>query len=180
MNSDIWDRYLTILTADFGVEPYAFDHLNDALAFIHKCDIDKQGKTFLDIGCCNTYLKGKLQSIWVGIELAHTHNPNISQGDIHCLENIQSEFADIVFASHVLEHTLAPIVALFEMKRVMKHNGDMIIVLPVYPGYMYNGHNYMMPAESWIHLFKRVELKIEHRQDNSKNDTVVFHLKNDK
>ena len=50
--------------------------------------------------------------------------------DVTNLRGIPDGSYDFVLASHVLEHVANPIQGLVEMKRVLKPNGMMVVILP--------------------------------------------------
>lgn len=55
-------------------------------------------------------------------------------GDMHEMP-YQSGVFDFVFASNVLEHAIAPYVALFEIRRVLKEGGVANLVMPDFAGF---------------------------------------------
>lgn len=57
----------------------------------------------------------------------------IELGDIHDM-SYQSGAFDVVFAANVLEHTLAPYIALLECRRVMREGGIAYFVIPSFAG----------------------------------------------
>lgn len=57
---------------------------------------------------------------------------NVHFGDMHEMNNLFDLSFDVVYSSHTLEHALDPIKALRELKRIMKAEGHLVLVLP-YP-----------------------------------------------
>ncbi len=53
----------------------------------------------------------------------------IKVADIHELPFKKAEF-DVVYAANILEHSVAPFVALVEWRRVLKPRGKLIVVMP--------------------------------------------------
>lgn len=62
-------------------------------------------------------------------------NITVTVGDMHNLPYAWDEQFDLVFASHVLEHSPAPFVALSSWIRTLKPGGTLFLVLPNADGY---------------------------------------------
>jgi len=54
---------------------------------------------------------------------------DLQKGDIHQLP-FKAQSFDCLYAANILEHSVAPYVALREWRRVLRHNGWLIIVMP--------------------------------------------------
>ena len=180
MNEKIWENHLKYLSGGYQLKGECiplFNHLEKALKFMQSCNIDSENKLFLDVGCNNDYLKNYIKSEWNGIDFCKKNkdeDKNYIEGDIHSLP-YPDKFYDIVFSSHALEHTLAPIIVLAEIKRVLKDDGDIIIALPIYPYFIDPDHNYLLTSGGWEHIFVILKLEIIKKQEI--NGTVEYHLK---
>jgi len=75
--------------------------------------------------------------------------------DMHDLSDTWPELFDLVFASHVLEHSPAPVVALREFYRVLKPGGYLACVLPDPEGVLHLGNLERVKRQSEIpdHVF---------------------------
>jgi ubiquinone/menaquinone biosynthesis C-methylase UbiE len=165
MDNEKWDNYLVKNTAEYGelsggdIDSTDKNHLSITFDFFRELNIDNKDKTFLDIGCG----KGRTnvtKAKWSGIDLVHHDiNNNIVKCDAHELLFLDKEF-DIIFSSHTLEHTLSPLICLLEMNRVLKNDGDLIIGVPLYPGFVYPGHNYVLTEGGWKHLIQQAGFDI--------------------
>lgn len=149
------------------------NHFTYTFNFFKDLNIDSEDKTFVDIGCQTDILKNIVKSKWIGQDIFP--HPEFDTCDIHTLI-YEDNSHDIIFCSHTLEHTFSPLIALMEMKRVMKKDGDLILGVPVYPGFMCEEHFYILPVKSWELLITRAGLKIE-KVSEVKEDCVCFHLK---
>lgn len=69
-----------------------------------------------------------LNNVWNGNSLCEYEN--IYENDATDLKDILSDRYSHVLCSHMLEHVANPLKALFEMKRVLKSNGYLVIVVP--------------------------------------------------
>jgi len=173
MNEKQWEEYLNKYTGDIGTEAESKEHLDYGIQLLQEWKIDHNSKICLDIGCNTSYLNGKIKAKWYGCDI-QPKEENIKITDAHNLSYHGSQF-DIVFSSHLLEHTIAPILCLEEMKRVLKDDGDIILGLPLYPEFIYDGHNYVLPEGSWKHLFTRIGLRCVNNKMLGR--TMFFHLK---
>lgn len=63
------------------------------------------------------------------VERALSKGLKIKEGDMHALPYEDNQF-DVVYSSHSLEHCHDPVKAVAEIKRVLKPDGDVFIVLP--------------------------------------------------
>lgn len=61
---------------------------------------------------------------------------------------LKDQSIDLVIASHILEHLPKLKKDLKEIKRVLKKNGKVIIVLPADPGFLWNLLTYFSPSRS--------------------------------
>lgn len=173
MDKEKWNNLLK-KTGEYGVLGQAptddAQHLGLTIDFFKSLDIDNKNKRFLDIGCGDGRTSNRIKSGYIGIDL-FAENPM----DAHELE-FDSDLFDIVFCSHTLEHTISPLMCLLEIKRVVKESGDVIIGVPVDPGFFDKGHNYILTKKGWSHLIKQAGLKIIKTSEVEK-DCISFHCK---
>jgi SAM-dependent methyltransferase len=122
----------------------------DALPYLEQLPMDFQ--TILDIGCSAGY-----ESRWLaergkavtGITAnptpaqtayAEAHGFKIERMDVHQLEYGDGSF-DAILCRHCLEHCVAPIFALWEMRRVLKPGGYLFLAVPPHSTYwIESGH----------------------------------------
>lgn len=64
----------------------------------------------------------------------------IKNVDVCAMIDIPDESFDAVWCCHVLEHVLNPGLALCEMRRILKPDGYLFLVLPEYAPYLVGGH----------------------------------------
>ena len=175
MNELKWDILTKDLTGEYGKTACEWrdqGHRQMALNFFKSLELDSKDKTFYDIGCFNNQMKDKILSKWQGYDIIG--DGNITQADAHELP-IEDNVADIVFTSHMLEHTLAPIICVNELKRICKSKGDVIISVPRDPHHMGDDHNYVFTSQGWELLIRRVGLNLIKRQEEG--SVVHFHCK---
>lgn len=83
-------------------------------------------------------------------------------GDMHDMP-YQSGAFGFVYASNVLEHALAPYVALMEIRRVLAENGVAYLVMPSFAG-MEGGrgpfHLHCLTQEVWTELLRKTGLVV--------------------
>lgn len=179
MNSKRWNLLLEKCTAGYEV-PCSKDfveenHLGLTFNYFKGLGVDSEGKKFLDVGCQGDTLKKMIVSEWTGIDILENKEQGIAKMDVHELDFDRESF-DIIFCSHVLEHTLAPVVAIGEMRRVLKTDGHLIVGLPIYPDFCTPDHNYVLPIGSWEHLFERCALEVIETKEVG-SGCATFHLK---
>jgi SAM-dependent methyltransferase len=102
--------------------------------------INPKKKRVLVVGCADGYemrwlsdnsftTKGITKSKKEVVEVQKKHNLEAICADMHDLPFEDNSF-DCIYASNVLEHSVAPYVALREWRRVLKKNGWLVLVVP--------------------------------------------------
>ena len=181
MTPERWRYHLMTLTGGFGALPGSKkynkgNHLGLTFEFFKGLGIDEPSKRFLDLGCGDGILKNMVESQWRGVDHVKFDDPDTDQSDIHELELYNDEEFDIVFSSHVLEHTVSPSIVLNECKRVMKDDGDLIIGVPCYPNFKDKIHHaYLFTDGGWRHLFEFMGFKL--MKSAEARGCGMYHLK---
>jgi len=159
MDKNKWDNCLIKYTGEYGLKRDGVavndsqGHLGITFGFFKELGIDDEHKSFLDIGC-ETSNTSVVKAEWTGLDIIEREDERIILGDAHELPFNDDSF-DIIFSSHTLEHTISPMICLIEMKRVIKNDGDIIIGVPCDPGFMSDGHNYVLTLAGWKHLIEQ-------------------------
>jgi len=89
---------------------------------------------------------------------------------------LKDHTVDLIIASHILEHLPNLKNDLREIKRVLKKNGKVIIVLPADPGFLWNLLTYFSPSRSRlkkIGIEYDVVMRHEHVNTFSKCMTII-------
>ena len=89
---------------------------------------------------------------------------------------LKDHTVDLIIASHILEHLPNLKNDLREIKRVLKKNGKVIIVLPADPGFLWNLLTYFSPSRSRlkkIGVEYDVVMRHEHVNTFSKCMTII-------
>ncbi|MDD3474286.1 MAG: class I SAM-dependent methyltransferase [Candidatus Dojkabacteria bacterium] len=83
---------------------------------------------------------------------------NLLIEDMHNMKSIQSESFDGIYSYHVLEHSIAPLIALYEMRRVLKDKGKILCVVPLVGTDNETGlqHYSVLRNEHWKHLLNLI------------------------
>jgi SAM-dependent methyltransferase len=190
MNDEKWRNLINELTLGIEEEHTTYDfsynhvkqnllnnpesnHLGITLNFFKKRQIDNESKVFLDVGCEYDILKEFIKAKWIGCDIVKTQKTDYA--DAHELPYKDEEF-DIVFCSHTLEHCISPAIVLYEMRRVLKIDGDVIIGVPHWPEFICNEHTYLLTHGGWKHLFERIGFKVIDEQDGPFGCSA-YHLK---
>ncbi len=74
MDKNKWFDYLTKFNEISDGEISNQNHLDVALNFFKKCNIDKQGLKFLDVGCGSGTVMNHIKSEWYGVEMNNSSN----------------------------------------------------------------------------------------------------------
>lgn len=76
--------------------------------------------------------------------------------DMHNMKSISSESFDGVYSYHSLEHSIAPILVIFEIRRILRYYGKLLFFVP-YPGTndeTGEQHYSVLREDHWKHLLK--------------------------
>lgn len=133
-----WDKYLTRIAGDIYPQPEDEEHYGWAKFIINKwvTALQPRPTNVLDVGCGEAFtqilfnkLGIKYDGVTLGLDVveAQEMGRNVKQMDFHFLDYPDNSF-DLVFSRHSLEHSPAPLLALFEWRRVCR--GWMILILP--------------------------------------------------
>ncbi|MFA8343792.1 MAG: methyltransferase domain-containing protein [Rhodothermaceae bacterium] len=164
------------------------DHMLDYL--LNKYLSSKPAQ-ILDVGCgqglaIRKFMEAKLDVTGITLneedyEICKSQNYNVYQMDQSFLEFEDNSF-DIIWARHVLEHSLFPLYTLIEFSRVLKDGGLIYIELPL-PGQPTKqetnpNHYSIFSVEVWREVFKKAglkaieekEIKIQHKFDEEIRD----------
>ncbi len=91
--------------------------------------------TVLDFGCGGGLLVAGLPaSCRLGVEVNPVARADALKNKVRVfksLSDVDSLSVDVVISNHALEHTLRPFDELVELSRVLKHNGHLILWLPL-------------------------------------------------
>lgn len=169
MNDEKWQNYIKIATAEYGYAGVGSlngtGHLAIAWDFFHRMNIDSADKSLLDVGCGSNQTS-IVKAKWTGVDLIQNKKENTYVGDAHELPFGDENF-NIVFSSHALEHTISPLICLLEMNRVLKMGGELLIGVPMDPGFITTCHNYVLTEKGWAHLIKKAGFDIIERHTQS-------------
>lgn len=114
------------------------------------------GTDFLDVGCGDSlFIKKYLEENspekidYVGLDL-FTKRKDVVQADMHDLPFKKETFSDVLMMN-VLEHSVAPFIAIHEAHRVLKKRGILHILLPVGLGHeLFDEEHFIVPSEIQI------------------------------
>lgn len=134
-------EYIKIQLDRMSVDPIEFAQNYINWAGINL--LDRSQSKILDIGCGNGAILSTLITLGFNPEnlygvdinkekLKSLNINNIFNADMHDLSFFKNDMFDCVVSTHSLEHALDPIQVLNELKRVVKSDGKILIVIP-YP-----------------------------------------------
>ena len=153
-----FEKYLNPLKEAYSDRPVEMT-CEPYLDFIDDC------KKILDIGCgvgnLVEYLARKGKNA-VGMTFnpmevneAMSKKRKVILGEMHRLPANDESF-DAVVSWDNLEHSIAPFIALSEMKRVLKKNGKLLIFIPSLEWYDNENHFYQLNIKQMKHLINMV------------------------
>lgn len=136
-----YEEYIKIQLDRVSLDPIKFaqNYINWAAIDL----LDRSKSKILDIGCGNGAILSTLITLGFNPEnlygvdineekLKTLGINNIFHADMHDLSFFKNDTFDYVVSTHSLEHALDPIQVLNELKRVVKSDGKILIVIP-YP-----------------------------------------------
>jgi SAM-dependent methyltransferase len=89
----------------------------------------------VDFGCGSGHLLAQLETRRsIGIEVNEAARELALRRGIEIVqsaEQLDEEIADVVISSHALEHTLAPFKELVALRRILKPDGRLVMILPL-------------------------------------------------
>lgn len=136
MNKEKWNEY--IYKMQDATEAKLCSDANVPNILEKLLPSSKTHPSLIDIGCGNLGLIDWAESKGykcIGFDLRlpkKKTDRTILLGDMHDLKDIGIEKFDIVTCSNVFEHSIAPMVAMSEMKGILKKNGKLLIIIPDY------------------------------------------------
>jgi SAM-dependent methyltransferase len=180
----MWDYFLNKYAketkgADFSERPGVIHGTNVIMDWLNRKGIFDNVENVLDIGCgsgavCQSFLKmgKKVCGVTIedkGVKSCKSLGVKVLKEDMHFLPFKDDSF-DLIWASHVLEHSIAPLFALCEWKRILKTTKYLVIWVPFgvdYKGkddgcavYGCKGHFFTLTEWQYKWLFEIVGLKL--------------------
>lgn len=143
------------------------NHQHFSLEFMK--EIPSNVKTVLDLGCSDGWSMERLREMGkevMGVtisrkdyEVAKAKGLDVRVGDIHNIP-LPNESVELVYARHVVEHSLRPKTVLYEIRRILKNEGYLFLVFPsmIWKG---SDHYNLLPENEMIDLVKSMGFKIE-------------------
>jgi SAM-dependent methyltransferase len=133
MNDEKWKEYIRYNEIEETQPAMSLDIRSNDIDFVSKW-VNFKDKKVLDIGCEDgkilNLLKERFNSDISGITLGKiTRGNEIFKGDMHEIP-FENKLFDVVLILHTLEHSIAPYIALSEIKRVLKTDGIVVIISP--------------------------------------------------
>ena len=171
MNNTKWKKYIRaeiIQNEPHGMD--AYDRVRDLNFLLNNTDF--KNKKILDIGCEEGMIISSLQKVikckCIGLTMKICNNPKIKnvkivEGDMHELP-FEDESFDIVLIMHTLEHSIAPYIVLSEIHRILKPDGEIMIIMPE------EGDNNTSSEQHYMTLTFRQLFNLFTELSNSKRD----------
>ena len=142
--------------------------------------LPRDGENIIDLGIAGAYSTRELGKIYKNvtgvsickedIEHANKHGVEAVLDEMHELKTFRDTSLDGVFASHILEHSPAPYVALRTFHRVLKKDGWLAIVMPERDGIggkgqrrfgFFSTHLFCADPSTVIYLIRRAGFRLE-------------------
>ena len=147
-----------------------FDLCKNEINFINGLFQDDKQKKIIDIGCGNgliaskfddNFIKYGLEVSLIAAEKAKKHITNITTNPLSS-DTYDSEFFDVVFSYHVIEHVEDPISFIENIHHIMKTHGKLVLGTPNFDCAMARrfGENFrLLHDKTHISLFSDFSLK---------------------
>jgi len=109
--------------------------------------------------------------IYYDINLPQRYSPSIQDDMVNILEHFKPKSLDFIISRHTLEHSVAPMFQLWAYNRILKDNGQLIVVVPIHTKewVWFHTHHNCLPLENWLMLFHRAGFKIQESGSGSWN-----------
>jgi len=138
--------------------------------FYRRCQVElyfrrhtKPEDTVLDFGCNDGLFLSCLEAKRrIGIEVNPAARAQLVSSDIEVHEDISAvpdEIIDVALSNHCLEHTLAPLETLTQIRRVLRPGGKLVLVLP-FDDWRSPIHRNWRPNDPDNHLFTWTPMNI--------------------
>lgn len=161
LRSESWDK-------DGGSGFRAWGH--GAFSFVASL-VPRHAKKVLEIGCADGYMLHLLNELGfetIGLTYSEgeqqacvEHNVNAIVSDMHDIPFDDKEF-DAIVSRQTFEHSLSPLVVLYECNRVLRDDGYLILHIPYSEdGTDYNNiyHHYPFSVKQWKFYFHKSGFK---------------------
>ena len=189
MNDERWRTFLSLGGPESGncapnVTRKGIEELSRAIP---------KNASVLDVGAGHLEYSNLLQSMGYTVNAVDDHYPDplaysgditMVRGDMHDLPLSDGTY-DAVFANHVLEHAIAPLIAMHEFARVLKPGGVLYVGVPDHIERWvkdrYSGH-YFVPTKIQLENlaeavgFELVYYKLLSEDENSTDATLVMQV----
>lgn len=98
--------------------------------------------------------------------------------DMHNM-SFEHDIFDGVYTRHTLEHSISPLISLFEIRRVLKPNGKLFLIVPPDELSSYGiQHYFVLRKEHWIHLLDILGFDIIYAEED--DDIIIKAFKTNK
>lgn len=171
MDDEKWKKYLRIDEEDYS----GSCEVDEGARMLHRDLISllPGGGAILDVGCGTGWSTEELSKKYgfaTGISIQHaevdyamknhkTNKTAFIEMDMHDM-SFRSKKFDAVYAREVLEHSVAPFIALCEINRVLKMNGRMVVNVPGREWIDWHCHYIVPTAEQLNALLKKTGFAI--------------------
>jgi len=187
--------------SNFGKRPAVFRAQESLVEHVKSLNLIRENQDLLDVGCgggdfCKIFMDSfKIRAHGLTIDqeekrTAELLGIDVVTADMHDIP-FPSETFDLVLASHVLEHSISPIIALSEWRRILKKDGVIIVWGPVGRDFegkddgtcVYGCKDHLITPTLWQYkwLFKLTHLSINVEFDlpyQISNDKMQRHYSN--
>ena len=119
---------------------------------------------------------------WKDVKFAKKYyGIDLAMEDMHDMRSFNSDSFDAVYSSNTIEHALSPVIVLFEMRRVLKNKGKILLVIPMdIPPYIDGIQHYSCFSKPlWKHIFNICGFDVAEESEYASN-FVFKMLKSDR